>query len=227
MKTTKSSGEQGFTLIELMIVTTIFGVLAGVAVPNLMSSRLVANEAAVIATMRAISTAQFQVQSSGAIDVNRDSVYEYGTLGELGGIDLVRGRSQPILRNLLSKNSAAVDATGRARHHGYQFCLYLPDAAGTGIVGMAANAGSIDADMANRYWTCVAWPQSVGSSGRRTFFINQQGQVLQNKDGVYSGDAAVPAAGAALVGVPDTMINSPALAVDTFGADGRRWSPVQ
>ena len=48
----------GFTLIEMLIVTALIGVIASVAVPNLLSSRLVANESAAIQTMRAISTAQ-------------------------------------------------------------------------------------------------------------------------------------------------------------------------
>ncbi|MGK0204125.1 MAG: prepilin-type N-terminal cleavage/methylation domain-containing protein, partial [Planctomycetota bacterium] len=93
MRTPTNHRENGFTLIEILIVTTIFGILAGVAVPNLMSSRLAANEAAVIATMRAISTAQFQFQSSGELDVDRDAGFEFGTFGELAALDELRGSS--------------------------------------------------------------------------------------------------------------------------------------
>jgi len=226
MKMQDNQREAGFTLIEMLVVTTVFGILAGVAVPNLLSSRLVANEAAVIATMRAISTAQFQFQSSGELDSNVDSGYEYGTFGELAGLDNLRGSSAPIVRNLLSTGSAKVDAVGFVTHHGYHFCLYLPDAAGAGVVGMPANNGSIDSVQSHRYWTCLAWPTTVGTSGHRTFFVNQQGQVLQVRDSTYSGSAVVPAAGAGLVGVPETSINSQRLAVDTFGADGLRWVAV-
>ena len=226
MQTQHNHLEAGFTLIEVLIVTTVFGVLAGVAVPNLMSSRLAANEAAVIATMRAISTAQFQFQSSGDLDQNGDSGFEYGTFGELAGIDNLRGGSTPIVRNLLTTGSAEVDATGWATHHGYHSALYLPDASGVGVLGLPANEASIDPVQSHRYWTCLAWPTQVDTSGRRTFFVNQQGQVLQTRDSGYSGSSSVPTAGAGLQLVPDTNINSQSLAVDTLGADGKLWVAV-
>lgn len=226
MRTKSNHAESGFTLIEMLIVTTVFGVLAGVAVPNLLSSRLAANEAAVIATMRAISTAQFQFHSSGELDANADTGYEYATFGELAAIDNLRGTDAKITRNLLSTGSAEVDAVGWATHHGYHFCLYLPDAAGVGVPGMPANEGSIDPEQAHRYWTCVAWPTTAGGTGRRAFFVNQQGQVLQTMNTTYSGSTLVPPAGAGLAGVAEGNVNSQQLAVDTFGADGQHWVPV-
>ena len=224
---TKNHAESGFTLIEMLIVTTVIGVVAGMTVPNLLSSRLAANEAAVIATLRAISTAQFQFQSAGELDQNGDAGFEYGTLGELGALDPLRGTTEPIARNLLSTRVATVDDNGWMTHHGYHFCLYLPDPAGAGVPGMPANEAGIDPLMSRNYWVCVAWPVEEATTGNCTFFVNQQGQVMRSRKPGYTGSTSVPPAGAALLGTAgDDRINSQALATDQLGADGKHWTVV-
>jgi prepilin-type N-terminal cleavage/methylation domain-containing protein len=75
----------GFTLIELMIVVAIIAIIASVAIPRLMAARLSANESAAISTLRSLTSAQAQVQSSGAIDTDGDGAGEYGGFGELAG----------------------------------------------------------------------------------------------------------------------------------------------
>src|SRR5260370_37668725 len=55
---------KGFSLIELLIVVAIILIIAAIAVPSLLRSRLLANESAAASTIRTISTAQATYQST-------------------------------------------------------------------------------------------------------------------------------------------------------------------
>jgi type IV pilus assembly protein PilA len=49
---------QGFSLIELLIVVAIILIIAAIAIPNLLRSRIAANEASAVGSMRTLNTAE-------------------------------------------------------------------------------------------------------------------------------------------------------------------------
>ncbi len=109
----KQSG--GFTLVEVMVVVVVVGLLAGVAIPSLMRSRLVSNESIVQHDLKSVAAAAEIYRSSQIPPVYPPDL---DTLGK-GNI--------PIL-------DAAIAA---GKQHGYSF-LFVSNAAGDGF-GCVAN----------------------------------------------------------------------------------------
>lgn len=54
--------QEGFSLIELLIVVAIILIIAAIAIPNLLRARMAANESSAVASIRTITTAEVTYQ---------------------------------------------------------------------------------------------------------------------------------------------------------------------
>src|SRR5438445_12306709 len=87
--------QKGFSLIELLIVVAIILIIAAIAIPNLLRSRMAANEASAVGSMRTINTAAVTYSSTYGIGYP-------GTLAKLGPTASATSTSADLLDSVLA-----------------------------------------------------------------------------------------------------------------------------
>jgi type IV pilus assembly protein PilA len=159
----RTNKQKGFSLIELLIVVAIILIIAAIAIPNLLRSKMASNEASAVASLRTYNTSIVAYQTTYGTDPS----VNFAQLGPAAGAP--SAAAADLVDNLLGI-AAPVKS-------GYTF-VYTPDAAPVNGVYSV--------------YTIVATPVTANVTGQRLFFTDQSGVIRQTTDGTVPTKASTP-----------------------------------
>jgi type IV pilus assembly protein PilA len=154
--------QQGFSLIELLVVVTIILVIAAVAIPNLLRSKMSANEASAIASLRTIVTSEIVYSQTYTVGFSVD----LPSLADGGAAANCIPPAVPAAGSACLIDSTVASGT----KSGYVF-TYVPTAGGGGI---------------NSFYKLNADPVVAGGSGQRHFYTDGSDVLRVNNTAVAS-----------------------------------------
>jgi type IV pilus assembly protein PilA len=161
--------QRGFSLIELLIVVAIILIIAAIAIPNLLRSKMAANEASAVGSVRTIVTAAITYSSTYSNGFPPSLAVLGPTPGGGAAVCNTSGLLDPVL-------SGENPATANPQKSGYQFTFtsVTPNAAPVGNCSAPGGAGFVIA----------ADPITVGTTGQRAFCSDESGSIYFDPNGV-------------------------------------------
>lgn len=150
---------RGFTLIELLIVVAIILIIAAIAIPNLMKSRMTAQQAAAVGSLRALYTAATTYYAT----------YSNGYPPSLAALGPPTGGGE----NATCDNANLIDNLLASGHkQGYVFTYTGKSAVGT--AGQGCSNPGFDS------FTINADPIVRGQTGQLSYYIDASGTIRYN-----------------------------------------------